>query len=472
MPSTFTVTDNSDCTSDTGSLRYALNHLAAGGNTIDFNITGGNTTIDLTSSLPTITQQVSILGYTQGGTNYNGPPLIVLNGASAGSGASGLDFAAGSNGSEVQGLVIQGFDSVDGILINGTSDNQIVGNYIGTDSTGTAKLGNSVGVDIQNGATNNTVGGTSSGAANVISGNRVGGVYLEGGGTSGNVVLGNLIGTDIHGTAKLGNTYNGVFIGYSATANTVGGTSTGAANVISGNSNDGVYLYGSGTSGNVVLGNLIGTDINGTAGLGNKYDGLDIQHGATANTVGGTVSGAANVISGNTDGVYLAGSGTSGNVVLGNLIGTDIHGTAKLGNTDGVLIAGGAAGARRATRWAARSAAPPTSSPATPTACIWLAAGRVATWCWAISSAPISTAPPSSATPTACSSRGARRGTRWEVRAPVLSTSSPATTLACICVIAERVATWCWATSSAPISTAPPISATPPRVCSSRMAHV
>ena len=345
---------------------------------------------------------MSILGYTQGGTTYNGPPLIVLNGASAGTSANGLDFAAGSSGSEVQGLVIQKFGG-DGILINGTSGNLIAGNYIGTDSTGTAKLGNSDGVYIENGATANTVGGASSGAANVISGNSndglrltgsgitgnvvlgnligtdkngtanlgnseygvaiVGGatgntlggsssaaanvvsgngssffgVYLGGSGTSGNVVLGNLIGTDIHGTAKLGNGV-GVAIEIGATGNTVGGTSSGAANVISGNQHTGLYLN-FGASGNVVLGNLIGTDIHGTANLGNFYAGVDID-GATANTVGGTSSGAANVISGNTIyGVYLGYNGTSGNVVLGNLIGTDIHGTATLGNSAGVGIA-------------------------------------------------------------------------------------------------------------------------------------
>ena len=48
------------------------------------------------------------------------------------------------------------------------------------------------------------------------------------------MVLGNLIGTDIHGTAKIGN-FDGVFLGAGAAANTVGGTASGAANVISGN---------------------------------------------------------------------------------------------------------------------------------------------------------------------------------------------------------------------------------------------
>ncbi len=366
-------------------------------NTIQFNITG-STTIDLTSALPNITKNVFIDGASQGGTGYSGPPLIVLNGAGITGSANGLDFASGSAGSEVQGLVIQKFGG-DGILINGTSGNLIVGNYIGTDVNGTAKLGNRDGVTIENGATANTVGGTSSGAANVISGNG----------------------------------------GY------------------------GVYLTGSGTSGNVVLGNLIGTDVNGTANLGNTDAGVLIGNGATGNTVGGTTSTAVDVISDNGTGVGLTGSGTSGNVVLGNLIGTDVNGTANLGNVDGVVIKA----ARRPTRWAARSAALPTSSPATATACIWVSAGRVATWCWATSSAPTSTAPSSSATATVWSSRRARRPTRWAARSAALPTSSPATPTACIWVLAGRVATWCWATSSAPTSTAPSSSATA-TACSSR----
>ncbi len=151
---------------------------------------------------------------------------------------------------------------------------------------------------IDNGTTANTVGGTASGAANVISDNGLYGVFLYASGTSGNVVLGNLIGTDIHGAAALGNTFVGVFIGvFSGVdgpgANTVGGAVSGAANVISFNEY-GVYLRGA--SGNVVLGNLIGTDSHGTARLGNTNAGVVFANGATANTLGGTTSGATSVI--------------------------------------------------------------------------------------------------------------------------------------------------------------------------------
>ena len=64
--------------------------------------------------------------------------------------------------------------------------------------------------------------------------------------------------------------------------------STGAGNLISGNAGDGVEICGSGTTGNVVAGNLIGTDATGEAALPNGADGVQIDSGASNNTVGGT----------------------------------------------------------------------------------------------------------------------------------------------------------------------------------------
>jgi titin len=219
----------------------------------------------------------------------------------------------------------------------------VLGNKIGTDFNGTVALPNGGdGVGIGFFATANTIGGTATGSANVLSGNTRDGLYLFSI-TSGNVVLGNRIGTDVNGTAPLPNRSNGVEMS-GATANTIGGRVAGSANVISGNTRDGVYLFGALSSGNLVLGNRIGTDVNGTAALGNGRDGVRIVRLATANTIGGTAAGSANVISRNGgNGVYLMGNGVSGNVVLGNRIGTDKSGAARLGNArDGVLIAAGA----------------------------------------------------------------------------------------------------------------------------------
>jgi hypothetical protein len=219
----------------------------------------------------------------------------------------------------------------------------VQGNFIGTNATGTQALGNGVGVYILGGASNNLIGGTAAGAGNVISGNAHHGVFLVDSGTSGNVVQGNRIGTDVNGTAALGNVDDGVRIESSANANTVGGTAAGAGNLISGNGGHGVVLNLPGTSGNVVQGNYIGTDATGTRAIGNSYAGVLVEGGASSNTIGGTVAGARNVISGNDRwGIVLILSGTTGNQVQGNFIGTNATGTQALGNGVGVYILGGA----------------------------------------------------------------------------------------------------------------------------------
>jgi large repetitive protein len=197
-----------------------------------------------------------------------------------------------------------------------------------------AAIGNgSVGVDVSDQAVGNTVGGTMAGAGNVISGNQSSGVFISDAGTTGNLVAGNLIGTDGTGAMPIANTYQGVFIGGGATGNTVGGTAAGARNVISGNNGDGVDITNTGTSQNVVVGNYIGTDTTGGIALGNTTTGLSIYGGATGNTIGGSTAAAANIISGNAgDGVDISGQGTSNNLIEGDSIGTDATGTMRLGN--------------------------------------------------------------------------------------------------------------------------------------------
>src|SRR4029077_12679369 len=86
-------------------------------------------------------------------------------------------------------------------------------------------------------------------------------------------------------------------------------------------------------SNNVVEGNLLGTDATGTKALANSYD---IRVDGSDNTIGGTVAGAANLISGSYTGLYVY-SGT-GNQIQGNKIGTDITGTKALGNSFGVTL--------------------------------------------------------------------------------------------------------------------------------------
>ena len=217
-----------------------------------------------------------------------------------------------------------------GILIDGTgaSGNVVEGNFIGTDSDGTLDLGNFSGVVIED-APNNTVGGSLAGEGNLISGNNTGGIFVSCAGASGNVVQGNLIGTDVTGRADMGNGGSGVII-QDAPNNTIGGSQQGEGNIISGNGGDGIAVGGAGASGNAVQGNYIGTDATGSNDLGNVRSGVLIID-APDNTIGGSQAGKGNIISGNDwDGIFI--SRASGNVVQGNYIGTDVTGSADLGN--------------------------------------------------------------------------------------------------------------------------------------------
>ncbi len=233
---------------------------------------------------------------------------------------------------------------------NATSGNLVLGNKVGTNVEGTAAIGNGYwGVALQDSPAN-TVGGTTAGAGNVVSGNDEGGVAILFAGSVGDVVQGNLIGTNATGAAALGNGYSGVYVGDwgvtgdAATDATIGGTAAGAGNVISANGNWGVWISDAGTTGVVVEGNKIGTNLAGTAALGNAYDGVHLDGGASGNTIGGAAAGAGNLISGNKeDGIDFSEAGQ--NVVQGNFIGTNATGTAALGNRiDGVHLHTGSNG--------------------------------------------------------------------------------------------------------------------------------
>ncbi len=342
--STGTITPNTGQCILTGecTLRAAIQqaNASAGADTISFSIGSGIKTITPLSELPPIYSPVTIDGTTQPG--FSGTPTIELNGISIpGDGPSGLSIASSNN--TVRGLVINRFGNY-GILLHSASGssitgNKVEGNFIGTDVNGTAALSNgSNGVQVY--GFNNTIGGTTIAARNIISGNNIFGhgvsiSFSIPGNGSGNEVLGNFIGTDVIGTADLGNSLTGVLIG--TANNTVGGTSAGARNIISGNGS-GISIGSSSATGNAVQGNYIGTDVNGTASVGNTYDGIII--GAPNNTIGGTTAVARNIISGNNNnGVAIGGSVGTGNVLQGNYIGTDVNGSADLGNTQaGVFI--------------------------------------------------------------------------------------------------------------------------------------
>ena len=224
-----------------------------------------------------------------------------------------------------------------GVDIEGATATVVEGNYIGTDITGTVALGNGVtqayaGVYIYN-AAGNMIGGTVAGAGNVIAASGSYGVRIDGPAT-GNLVAGNEIGTNAAGTAALPNTYYGIFIN-GADNNTIGGTTAAAFNVVSGNRLDGINING---SDNLVEGNEIGTNAAGTAALANGGNGVTIDNGGSGNTIGGATTTAANLISGNTGyGIQVDGATTTGNIVANNWVGTGPGGSGSLPNASGAL---------------------------------------------------------------------------------------------------------------------------------------
>ncbi len=291
------------------------------------------------ASCPNTSLQGNLIGTNAAGT------------AALGNGGAGLDVFGNSPNTLIGGTAAGARNIISangqfGIGIGGsaTTGTQVQGNYIGTDSTGTIDVGNTLdGVLIADSATN-TIGGTAAGAGNVISGNNRYGVEITNASSTGNLVRGNFIGTNAAGTAAVGNSLSGVVVA-NAPSNTIGGTVAEARNVISGNGQRGVYLSAAGTTSTLVQGNFIGTDVTGAIDVGNTLSGVQIDGAAASNTIGGTTAAARNIISGNNQhGVLLLTTGGTGNLLQGNFIGTDVTGLLNVANTfDGVRIANSSA---------------------------------------------------------------------------------------------------------------------------------
>lgn len=266
----------------------------------------------------------------------------------SGNGHHGVALFGGATANTVTGNTISG-NTNEGVIIAdaGTDSNVVQGNRIGLDAAGTGAAPNgSSGVTVIGGARSNRIGGPGAGQGNVVSGNSTG-ISIWGAGTEQNIVAGNFIGTDAAGTGSVPNTGPGVDIQGGAKSNTIGGSTAGTRNVISGNAGAGLRIAGSGTSLNTVAGNYLGLAGNGTAVLANTHDNVQIYAGATDNVLGGTTAGAGNVIAGSaSNGVNIQQAGTTGNRVLGNVIGRNAAGGAAGNGGSGVTIFAGATGNR------------------------------------------------------------------------------------------------------------------------------
>ena len=324
LTTVFTVNDsgNAPLDSTVGPGETAAGTITLRSAIQQFNLDGVGGTIDF--SVSKVNVQSALDPITASGVTINGGTVgsVVVSG---GSSYDGFDIAGGN--ALVENLVINGFE--DGIAV-GSSGNTVEHNYIGTDSTGTVAAPNSIGIfDFTGG---NTF------FANVVSGNTSNGIEIFSGvGGGDDLVEGNKVGTDPAGTAAVPNQgFAGIDI-LSATGNTIGGTTAGTRNIISGNAGYGLGIFSTGNVNNLVEGNYVGTDPTGKIAVPNQGGGISLE--SNGNTIG-----LDNVISGNTgDGVDIEGG--SSNFVNGNAIGTNAAGTAALGNkAEGVFVANGSNG--------------------------------------------------------------------------------------------------------------------------------
>jgi hypothetical protein len=203
----------------------------------------------------------------------------------------------------------------DGIVILGVAHgNRVEGNVIGLGIPNARD-----GVRIVDGPSMNVIGGTpgpNCEVRNVISSNGSNGIFVSGG-SPGNRIAGNYIGTSLGGEGDAGNSGAGVAVS-AAPGTVIGGASAEERNVISGNL-AGICLTGA--SGTVIRGNYIGLDDDGEEPLGNTGSGVELSDGASNNQIGGPGDGQANVIAFNGfDGVDVEGSAGNGNRISRNQI--------------------------------------------------------------------------------------------------------------------------------------------------------
>ena len=235
-----------------------------------------------------VTQAVVIDASTQAGYDAAKGPIVEINGAAV-TAADPNALTLTSGASTVRGLVINSAGD-QGIEVDaGAGGSVIVGNYLGTDVSGTQSRPNDWGgIGVK--SNNVVVGGTSIADRNLISGNVSGTAGLGYGveiynSASGTIVRGNYIGTTVTGMGALGNSGNGIDVYGGATNAVIGGTAAGEGNIVAYNGGTGIRVQtGTATS-------ALGNTIHSNTGLG-----IDLgTTGVTANDAGDGDSGANNL---------------------------------------------------------------------------------------------------------------------------------------------------------------------------------
>jgi parallel beta-helix repeat protein len=219
----YAVTNTND--SGAGSLREAITSINASSSTQYSGISFSITgVITLASDLPAITKKVLIDGGTAPGYVAGNTTTAPLVAVNFNNVSSGFNFNSGSAGSGIYALSIYGSNS-NGITLN-ASNITLLRNYIGLNLSGAAGGNAADGIYIAAASINNVIGSNPKSISglysNVISGNTLNGIRIYG--SAGNQIQANAIGTNPAGTSAIGNRNNGILVTYYATENTIGGT--------------------------------------------------------------------------------------------------------------------------------------------------------------------------------------------------------------------------------------------------------
>lgn len=337
---TYTVDNN------TNTLTAAVNFANANpGTTIKFAVppsdpgyAGGVAKINGPSILSITAPGTMVDGFSQtlfgGDTNPNGPEVKLSTTLYF---SSSFNCVRGVDMASVPNTVganqVQPALWFEGPSANG---NTVVGCYIGCDPTGQIAAPTQAGVEIDAGASGNRVGGTRAADRNIIAGCSSVGIEIlsipQYGISHDNILVGNWVGIDANGTHGVGSQITGIQLQMGCAHNVVGASTPPAANVIGGEQY-GIVLYATNVTQNRLIGNLVGVDPTGKTAIANSVWGISAVYGAANNIIGGPGAGERNVISGNGDaGVVLNNSGTNGNRVVGNLIGVAADGKTPIPN--------------------------------------------------------------------------------------------------------------------------------------------